>query len=182
MGAMGDHGEQNGDPCRGGGGTSDERTFAFVLLFIVFFGCGGIAMISDSYFVRMLAAALAYTACVMIYGFARNKNGVPRYLFTCPVVVSQYPRLAKRHAVFLVVETAFLAIALRYFPLPPVGASRAEDGNDLLVAIPLGVLALVEIFMNRGVLERAHNERFGERSAPDDPKADRSLNIFSRDQ
>jgi len=177
---MSDYGEQNEDPCRGGGGTSAERTFAFVLLFIVFFGCGGLAMISDSYVVRVLAAALAYTACVMIYGFARNKNGVPRYLFTCPVVVSQYPRLAKRHAAFLVAETAFLAIALRYLPLPPVGASRAEDGNDLLAAIPLGVLALVEIFMNRGVLERAHNDRFGEPSEPDDSES--TLSILGRDQ
>jgi hypothetical protein len=178
MGAMSDCDELTEDPCRGGGGTSDERTFAFVLLFIVFFGCGGGAMFSASYVVRMLAAALAYTACVMIYGFARNKNGVPRYLFTCPVVVSQYPRLVKRHAVFLVVETAFLATALRYFPLPPVGASRAEEGNDLLVAIPLGVLALVEIFTNRGVLERAHNDRFGEPSETDD--SENSLSITGR--
>jgi hypothetical protein len=182
MGAMSDNDEQNEDPCRGDGGTSDKRTFAFVLLFVVFFGCGGLAMISDSYVVRMLAAALAYTACVMIYGFARNKNGVPRYLFTCPVVVSQYARLAKRHSVFLVAETAFLAIALRYFPLPPVGASRAEDGNDLLVAIPLGLLALVEIFMNRGVLERAHNDRFGETSSAGDSERDGTLSLFRRDQ
>lgn len=135
-------------------------------------------MFNDSYTIRMLAAALAYTACVTIYGFARNRNGIPRYLFTCPVVVSQYPRLVKRHAVFLTVETGFLAVALRYFPLSPLGASRAEDGNDLLVAIPLGVLALVEIFTNRGILDRAHNDRFGE---PPETK-DSELSLVGRDQ
>jgi hypothetical protein len=170
------------DSCRSKGAASGERALAFVLLFVALFGCGGIAMFNETYFVRMLAAALAYTAGVTIYGFARNKNGIPRYLFTCPVVVSQYPRLLKRHTVFLAVETGFLAIALRYFPLPPVGASRAKDGNDLLVAIPLGVLALAEIFTNRGILDRAHNIAFGEPPSSDDSESDRPISIFPRDQ
>ncbi len=182
MGAMSDYEELKDDACRPETGTSGERTLAFVLLFIVMFGCGGNAIFSDSYFVRLLAAALAYTAMVMIYGFARNKGDVPRYLFTCPVVVSQYSRLLRRHAIFLAVETAFLAVALRFFPLPPNGASRTDDGNYFLVAIPLGVLAIVEIMTNRGVLERAHTERFGEPVGDEDSKKEGTLSIFGRDQ
>ncbi len=139
-------------------------------------------MFNESYLVRMLAAALAYTAGVTIYGFARNRNGIPRYLFTCPVVISLYPRLLKRHAVFLAVETGFLAIALRYFPLPAIGASRAEDGNDLLVAIPLGVLALTEIFTNRAILDRGHNIAFGEQPVSNDSESDHPISILGRDQ
>ena len=169
--------ELQDDPCRGPDGA-----FAFVLLFVVFFGCGGIAMFSETHIVRLLAAAVAYTACVMIYGFARNKNGIPRYFFTCPVVVSQYPRLLRRHAVFLSVQTGFMAVGLRYFLHPPTGASRAEDENGMLVAFPLAVLALIEIFTNRGILDRAHNDRFGEPPASDEAERGRPVSFFGRDQ
>lgn len=180
MGEMSDDDQLPDDPCRAEGGASVGRALIFVLLFVILLNGGALTMLSDSFYVRLLSAALAYTASVMIYGFASNRNGIPRYLFTCPVVVSQYRRLLKRHALFLAVVIGFLAIVLRLFPQLEAGASRANDGSYFLVAIPLMVLAVTEIMTNRGVLDRAHNDRFGEPPSDGESEIDGTLSIFGK--
>jgi hypothetical protein len=176
--------EMTEDPCRAGSTYSGSRAAAFVMLFIAMFGFGGYAITSENLIAQLLAAVLGYTAAVMIYGFARNRGNNPPYLFTCPIVMSQYPRLLKRHAAFLAVLIAFLAIANRVIPHPEgwIGSARASDTPYFLLAVLIGVLAIIEVMTNRGVLEHAHNERFGEPPAPVDSKADGSLTIFGRDQ
>ena len=149
------------------------------------FGSAILALLSDSFIPILLASMLGYTACVMVYGFARNRGGNPSYLFTCPVVASQYPRLLKRHAVFLAVLIAFVTIALRFKPHPSEWMATSHRGDTFpfyfVVAIPIAALALTEIMTNRGVLERAHNDRFGEPPVPDGPGRSDTISLFGRD-
>jgi len=173
-GAMSDLNELTDDPCHAHRTPTEGRSLAFVLLFVAMFGGFVFAMFSSSIYETPLTSALGYTAGVMTYGFSKNKGDNPPYLFTCPVVVSQYPRLLKRHAVFLAILIAFVAIALRIKPHLSEGMarSRRSDTFFFVVAIPVAALALTEILTNRGVLERAHRDHFGEPPAQNNPKND----------
>jgi predicted ribosomally synthesized peptide with SipW-like signal peptide len=182
MGAMNDYDKSAEDPCRAEVTASSERALAFVLLFVIMFGGGTLAFFSDSSYVTVSGVVLAYTASVMIYGFARNRGNNPPYLFTCPVVMSQYSCLLKRHAGFLGLLITFVTIAARFVPHPDGWASRSSETPLLFIVIPIGVLAITEIMTNRGVLERAHRDRFGEPSAANDSDKDGTLSIFRRDQ
>jgi hypothetical protein len=173
------------DPCRAEDTASGPRTLAFVLMFVAMFGCGIFVMLTDSFYWILLASVVGYTACVMLYGFARNKSGVQSFLFTCPVVVSQYPRLLKRHAAFLAILIVFATIVVKNKPHPSDSrlTSRRSDPSPFffVVAIPIAALALTEIMTNRGVLERAHNERFGELGPENERGKDGPLSLFGRD-
>ncbi len=183
MGAMSDYDETTGDPCRAGDTSSDSRAAAFVLLFIAMFGFAAFAIETDSFTGTLVGSILGYTAAVMLYSFARNRNAIQPYLFTCPVVVRQYPRLLIRHAAFLAVLIVFVLITAKsklHHPEPKLPSSgRDTSPSFLVVAIPLMALALTEILTNRALLERAHNERFGEPSEPDDSES--ALSILGRD-
>lgn len=182
---MSDQDELTDDPCRAENTLSSERFLAFLFLFVVMLGGGVAVMFADSLYVILISSALGYTACVMLYGFARNKSGIQPFLFTCPVVVSQYPRLLKRHAVFLTILIAIATIALRIKShlSPSVASSSGRNASPfyLLMATAIGALAITEIMMNRGVLERAHDDYFGESREKDDSQDDASLSLFRRD-
>lgn len=185
---MRDYGEVADDPCRAEHTTSAARFIAFAMLFVVMLGGGSIllfALSGTSYGVQ-LASAISFTSAVMLYGFAKNRNGIQPYLFTCPVVVSQYPRLLKRHVGFLALLIIFETIALRIKPHLPTwwitSSGRNEPPFAIAVAAPCLILAVAEILTNRGILERAHNDRFGEPPTPNAPKSDGTLSLFGPDQ
>ena len=171
------------DPCRAEDTSSAPRAFAFVALFVIMFGSAVFVFLSTSTFDILFAGAIGYTACVMIYGFARNKSGIPPYLFTCPVVTNQYPRLLRRHAAFLTLLLACLIVALRIKPHPSEWMKESRQSDTIpfyfFIALPIAALALVEIMTNRAVLERAHNDRFGEPPTP--AERDGTISIIARD-
>src|SRR4051794_29891174 len=78
MGAMTENDQLVNDPCRAGETASAQRALGFLLLFVLMFAGASLALLSESYYVTLPGAALAYTASVMIYGFARNR-GNPAY-------------------------------------------------------------------------------------------------------
>ncbi|MGH9606530.1 MAG: hypothetical protein ACRD3N_12630 [Terracidiphilus sp.] len=150
-------------------------------------GVGGMLFVllgHTSYGIQ-LATVVSYTAAVMIYGFSRNRNGIQPYLFTCPVVVSQYPRLLRRHAGYLAVLAVFETIALRVKPhlSPWWFASSGRDWSPFFtaMALPVCALLLTEIMTNRAALKGAHRDRFGEPPAKDGPRKDATQNVFGRD-
>ena len=106
------------------------------------FGSAILALLSYSFISILLATVMGYTACAMLYGFARNKGANPPYLFTCPVVVGQYSRLLKRHAVFLAALMTIVTIALRFKPHPSEWMTTSHRGDTFpfyfAVAIPIG--------------------------------------------
>lgn len=188
MSAMSGDEHSTNDPCRAKDTLSPERFAAFALLFIVGLGVGSILffLLSDTPYGVQLATAVSYTAIVMIYGSARNQNGIQPYLFTCPVVISQYPRLLKRHVGFLVVIILLETIALSIKPhlstwwFAPSGPRKLTPFL-IAVALPVGALAVIEVMTNRGVLKRAHRDRFGEVSEENEPRKDETLDIVRRD-
>lgn len=185
IGAMSDDEELETDPCRAEDTSSGPRTFAFVLMFFSMFGCGVFVAFADSVYWILLASVVGYTAAVMLYGFARNRNGIQSFLFTCPVVVSQYPRLLKRHVLFLAILMGIATVAVRNKPIhsesQPTSHEKQESPYFFFVAIPVAVLALSEIFTNRAMLERAHSERFGDPPDDDASNEDKALSITQRD-
>lgn len=184
---MSEYDELTEDPCRAESTFSGPRFLAFALLFAVMIGGGGILLfaLSDTSYGIQLGSAVSYTAAVMLYGFAKNRNGIQPYLFTCPVVVSQYPRLLKRHVGFLASLITFETIALRIKPYLPSWWITSSGRNDspwvIAVALPCLILGIVEIIANRGILERTHQDRFGNPPAKDDPETDGTLSIFKCD-
>jgi hypothetical protein len=152
------------DPCRAKSTYSPSRAAVFVLLFIAMFGFEFFAMLSESLVGTLVGSMMGYTAFVMLYGFSHNRNGIQPFLFTCPVVVSQYPRLLKRHAVFLALVVVFVSSV-----------------TNFLVVLPIGALAVTEVITNRGVLEHAHKDLFGESPSPNDSER-ATLGILGPDQ
>lgn len=174
-----DHEELTTDPCRAEHTSSGPRALAFVLLFVVMIGSVILAL-QGSFLLTLFAAIAGYTACVMVYGFARNRGGNPPYLFRCPVVISQYPRLLKRHLVFLILLICCVILALKTKPRPTerIATPHRDDTFYVLVAIPIAVLALTEVMTNRRVLERAHNDHFGEPPVENDPRNSDRISRF----
>ena len=174
------------DPCRAKSTFSGPRLLAFVFLFLTMLG-GGFALLlllSEAPYRIQLASAVSYTAGVMLYGFAKNRIGIAPYLFTCPVVVSQYPRLLKRHAAYLTGMVAFETIAMDVRPHLSAWWLTASGRNmppfvDAVI-VPCLILAFAEIVTNRAVLERAHVERFGNMVKEDDSESEKPLSIFSK--
>jgi hypothetical protein len=171
------------DPCLARRTFSGQRFLAFTLLFVLMIG-GGFTLfftLGSTLFGIQLASVVSYTAFVMIDAFARNKNGIRPYLFTCPVVVSQYPRLLMRHAAFLTalvsVETIVLRIKLHHF-----GGWLGSNGFDLFFALaaPAGAIAILEILSIRDALQRAHEDRFDDYPVNDQPDKDKPLSILGR--
>ncbi len=169
MSPMTDGNQLANDPCRAKSTFSVERFIAFTMLFAVAFGGGGtfFVILGDTPYGIQLASAVAYTAFVMIYGFAKNRGNNPPYLFTCPVVVSQYPRLLKRHAGYVAVLVALETVALGIKPHLSqwwlTSSGRNMTPFVVAVIVPCGALAIAEIMTNRCVLERAHRRKLDEK-------------------
>jgi hypothetical protein len=101
------------------------------------------------------------------------------------VVESQFPYLLKRHVAFLAALVAFETVSLRIKPHLPAWWLTSSGRNMpplvITLALPCGALLITEILTNRGLLERAHNDSFGEPPTPDDLKTDGTLSLFGRD-
>jgi hypothetical protein len=169
------------DPCLAPKTLSGRRFMAFILLFVVMIG-GGFTLfftLGSTPYGTQLASAVGYTAFVMIYGFSRNKNEIRPYLFTCPAVVNQYPRLLWRHVAFLaaliLIETAVLRIKLHHF-----GGWPDSNGFDFFFALaaPSGAIAVLETLSIREVLQAAHQDSFDNYPVDDRPEKDKPLSIL----
>ncbi len=109
-----------------------------------------------------LASQVAYTPAVILYTFSRNQGG-QRYLFRCPLVRAQLPRLAFRHVGFIaalfILQTGAFQLRSRLSPSWFV-ASGWRDTNrfELTFGALCAVLAFAEVVLNRSSLNRAHSE------------------------
>jgi len=110
------------------------------------------------------ASIIVYTIFVVFFTFAATR-ALPPYLFTCPAVQTQLPRLLWRHLFFLVglftLQTAALALRPN---LPGWWNARDTKGRTPFEAclwfLCFG-LGFAQVFMNRSLLDRAHHELFG---------------------
>jgi len=179
--------EWTADPCSAESTFSGPRFLAFAFLFTAMLAGGSILffLLGDTAYGNQLASVVSYTSAVLLYGFAKNRNGIRPYLFTCPVVMSQYLRLLNRHAVFLTVLVAFETFAFRIKPHLSAwwltSSGRDTPPFVFAVAVPCMILAIAETITNRALLERAHVDRFGERPEENVPEQDGTLSLFGRE-
>ncbi|MDR5730211.1 MAG: hypothetical protein RB191_22595 [Terriglobia bacterium] len=186
MGAMTRNEEWTTDPCSAENTFSGPRFLAFAFLFIAMLAGGSILffLLGDTAYGNQLASVVSYTSAVLLYGFAKNRSGIRPYLFTCPVVMSQYPRLLNRHAAFLTVLVAFETVAFKIKPHLSAWWLTASGRNVppfvMAVAVPCMILAIAEIVTNRALLERAHVDRFGDRPEEIASEQDGTLSLLGR--
>lgn len=158
------------DPCR-------SRTFSgarFALMTTIFLGwiVGSFVLflyVADKPYGLQEGSIVAYTLYVLFFTFARTgtRSGrdLPPYMFTCPAVEGQIPRLLARHFGFLIALLALqMAMLSARSHLP--GWWNLEDAKGmspietamLLLCVSLGG---TQVFTNRSLLKRAHREFAG---------------------
>ena len=155
------------DPCRG-------RSFSFArfVLMAALFLCMTVGSL-PLFFLLMkrpyglqAASAIVYTIFAVFFTFARTgtRTGkdLPPYMFTCPAVQPQFPRLLRRHLGFLVVLFALQTAALATRPNLPdwwnVGDRKGVTPFDLTLILSCFGLGYWQVFTNRSLLDRAHRE------------------------
>lgn len=83
------------DACRAPSTFSPPRFAFFTVVFLVMMGSGvSIFFLVDRAYGIQLASLVCYTAAVILFAFSANR-GMHRFLFDCPFVRPQLPRLAR---------------------------------------------------------------------------------------
>jgi len=156
-----------------------ERFFLFTQIFLIMIP-GSFALLlslGDDQYGIQIVAVVGYTAAIVLYTFSANR-GMPRYLFRCGVIQSQFPRIALRHLMFVAVLFVLLTAALQLRPLmPPLwlvasGAPRSVPPLFMALLILSVCLAVAEILTNRSLLKRAHLRTFPPGTEPPGLKPD----------
>ncbi|MGH7688468.1 MAG: hypothetical protein ACREN3_02585 [Gemmatimonadaceae bacterium] len=155
------------DPCRSRSFSGDRHALMATLFLGLLAGGVALSLLTDASYKLTIASAVVYTLFVVFitFGHVGSLAGdVSLYLFTCPAVRPQRPRLLRRHAAFLIALVALEALALTVRPSLPAwwnADSSALRGSPpftvALTALCL-VLAYAEIATNRSLLSRAHRE------------------------
>jgi len=150
------------DPCRNPRFSAGR--FALLTTMFVSVVPGSIpfflTMVDKPYGIQQ-ASAIVYTVAVVFVTFAATRQFRP-YMFTCPAVQPQLPRLLLRHVWFLAALFGFQTAALSVRPgLPDWWNVRDQKGGtpfELVMLFLAFGLGFAEVYMNRSVLARAHEE------------------------
>lgn len=153
------------DPCLAPPSFSLERFMLFLPIFLTMTVGSALLLIflADRPLGIQLASLICYTSAVALYTFSANR-GMPRYLFSCPVVKRQLPRLAQRHVAFVSVLLILLTAALKLRPHLPgwwlvaSGAPKSMPPFTITLLVLSAALALAQILTNRSLLQRVHIE------------------------
>ena len=153
------------DPCRG-----TSFSFARFVLMATLLLCLTVGSL-PLFFLLMkrsygfqAASGIVYTIFAMFFTFARTgtRTGkdLPPYMFTCPAVQLQFPRLLWRHLSFLVALFALQTLALAVRPNLPDWWNTDRRGTPFEIALLFLCLGLgyAQVFTNRRLLDRAHRK------------------------
>ena len=143
---------------------SSARFFIFLPIFLTMIPGSVVLFIclEDKAYGIQFASTIAYTAATILYTFSANR-GTQRYLFNCPYVRSQLPRVAIRHIAFLVALFILITATLQVRPhlshwwLTASGPRGMPPFIDAVFVL-CGSLLITEIITNRSLLQRAHAE------------------------
>lgn len=149
------------DPCQAQKTFSMARFAVFTLSFIAMWsGALFLIVFADRPYGIQLSTIVVDTAGVALYTFSRNRNANQPFLFSCPVVRRQLPRLIRRHLMFLAALFLLQTITLELRPKLPAYWMTPGSRDPSPLAFVLGgvcaCLALAQILTNRSLLERAH--------------------------
>ena len=152
---------QTDDPCLTQP-SSLLRFAVFALLLLAVPTTGVLLFLREGQpYAIQLCSIAGYTAPVALYTFSRNRNGNQPFLLSCPVVRGQLPQLIRRHLGFLAALFIVQTTALKFRPNLPAYWITPSSRDASPFAIILGIfclcLAIVEILINRSLLERAHD-------------------------
>jgi hypothetical protein len=153
------------DPCLAQPSFSPERFALFLPIFLTMTVGSGVLFVylAERPFGIQIAAMVCYTSAIVLYTFSANR-GLPRYLFGCPLVRAQFPRLVQRHIVFLPVLITILTAAFQLRPQLPAswliasGERNSMPPFTIVLFILSALLAFVQILTNRSLLDRAHRD------------------------
>ena len=151
------------DSCLAPPSFSLERFMLFLPIFLTMIFGGGLLFVlfADRLLGIQLASLVSYTSAIVLYTFSANR-GMQRYLFRCPIVKPQFPRLVIRHMAFVCILLILLTAALQLRPHLPAwwfATSRESRSMPPFIAalfVLSALLALAQILTNRSLLERAH--------------------------
>lgn len=152
------------DPCLAKPSFSLERFALFLPIFLTM-TVGSVTLfiyLAEQSLGIQFAAMVCYTSAIVLYTFSANR-GLPRYLFGCPLVRAQLPRLVQRHIVFLAVLFTILTVALQFRPQLPAswliasGERKSMPPFSVVLFVLSALLGLVQILTNRSLLDRAHS-------------------------
>ncbi len=136
--------------------------------------CDHFFLFADTKWGIQTAALVLYTSAIIIYTFSANR-GMPRYLFRCPIVREELPRLARRHVAFSIVLVGLLtaALLLRQYSSPwwltASGAPKSISPFTYALFILSACLALTQVLTNRSALRRAHERADADRLQSERP-------------
>jgi len=157
------------DSCRGK--SSRGRLLLMSAIFLSMIVGGFLltlfAMMTKQPYGLQKTSVVTYTLFVVFFTFAMTGRGLsrgsnPPFMFTCPAVRPQIPRLLWRHLGFLValvaLQTAMLA-ARSHFP-DWWNTPDKKGGTPFELALMFLCLGLgyAQVFSNRSLLNRAHRE------------------------
>ncbi len=154
------------DPCRGAPFSIARFVWLGALFLCPILGCVPLFLVlMKRPYGLQEASAIVYTMWAAFFTFAATREIRP-YMFTCPAVQAQVPRLLWLHLVFLVALFALQTAAVAVHPNLPdwwntVRGRRDASPFDLaLMFLCLG-LGYAQVFTNRSLLDRAHREFSG---------------------
>jgi hypothetical protein len=149
------------DPCSQPYPLWSSRAAVLTLCFLTMI-FGSIAVYSrlENVSLKLQAATVVgETAAAILYTFSKNR-GNPPYLYSCPIVQSQFPTLIRRHLLFLLGIVILETVDLRIQPYVSTwwltSTRKDETPINVVLAILVGIVAIVEILTNRSLLARAH--------------------------
>ncbi len=150
------------DLCRQPSPLSSSRFTVFTLLCIVLLGTMAMfSLFEDWGYALQLASLIGYTAAVTLGTFSTSRGGRP-YLYSCPIVQRQIPRLLRRHVGFLTAFLILLTMAWHLRPHLPIYWITASGRNGSPFATTLFILcaifAVAQTVTNRSLIESAHLE------------------------
>jgi hypothetical protein len=150
------------DPCNQPYQLWGARAAVLTICFLtMLFGSVAVYYWLEAFSLRFQAATLVgETAAVTLYTFSKNRGNNPPYLYSCPIVQSQFPTLVRRHVLFLfgIVALETVGVGLRPYLSTwwLTATGRNETPFNTVLAVFVGIVAFVEIMTNRSLLERAH--------------------------
>ena len=141
--------------------TLDRPALWIPIVIVMFASSFFLIAMADLPYGIQLGSLIPYTAFVALGTFSAQR-GMQPYFFECSIVQQTMPRLLRRHCTFLaaiiVLETTALCLT-RYMPASWLNTT-GKSASPFAITLCLICLcfASVEVFTNRTLLERAHEE------------------------
>jgi hypothetical protein len=159
--------DQGSEPCiclDHESSTFDRPELFLPVIVIMFVSFGFLVALAGLPFGLQIGCLIPYTAFVALGSFSAFR-GLQPYFFECPLVRRTMPQLIRRHIGFLATVVIFETIALHLTPYMPtswlIADGRGESSFGMTLTLLCILIAALQVFTNRSLLERAHRKNAG---------------------